>query len=115
MPVKVRIPTPLRTLTNGSDEVTVEGKCVKEVIDNLEASCNGIKERLCDEKGQIRRFINFYVNDEDIRFLNNQETEVKDGDQISIVPAIAGGAINNILIPPARSWFGAHLLISKGN
>ncbi len=115
MPVKVRIPTPLRTLTNGSDEVTVEGKSVKEVIDNLEASCNGIKERLCDENGQIRRFINFYVNDEDIRFLNNQETEVKDGDQISIVPAIAGGAINSVLIPPARSWFDAHLLISKDN
>lgn len=115
MTVKVRIPTPLRNLTNGSDEVTVEGKSVKEVIDNLEASCSGIKERLCDENGQIRRFINFYVNDEDIRFLNNQETEVKDGDQISIVPAIAGGAINSVLIPPARSWFGAHLLISKSN
>jgi sulfur-carrier protein len=93
MSIKVRIPTPLRSLTNGSEEVTVEGKSIKEVIDNLEASCNGIKKRLCDENGQIRRFINFYVNDEDIRFLNNQETEVKDGDQISIVPAIAGGTI----------------------
>ncbi len=93
MAVKVRIPTPLRSLTNGSEEVTVEGESIKEVIDNLETSCNGIKERICDEQGQIRKFINFYVNDEDIRFLNNQETQVKDGDQISIVPAIAGGTV----------------------
>ncbi len=93
MPIKVRIPTPLRTLTNGSDEVVVEGSSVKEVIDNLEANHNGIKGRICDENGQVRRFINFYVNDEDIRFLSNQETEVKDGDQISIVPAIAGGKL----------------------
>ncbi len=92
MPVKVRIPTPLRTLTNGSEEVTVEGKSIKEVIDNLETNHNGIKERICDENGQIRRFINFYLNDEDIRFKDNQETPVNDGDQISIVPAIAGGA-----------------------
>ncbi len=91
MPVKVRIPTPLRTLTNGADEVTVEGKSVKEVIDNLETNHSGIKERICDENGQIRRFINFYLNDEDIRFKDNQETTVNDGDQISIVPAIAGG------------------------
>lgn len=91
MPVKVRIPTPLRTLTNGSEEVTVEGNSIKEVIDNLETEYKGFKERLCDENGQIRRFINFYLNDEDIRFKDNQETTVKDGDQISIVPAIAGG------------------------
>ena len=91
MAIKVRIPTPLRSLTSGSDEVSVEGKTIKEVVDNLEASYHGIKERICDEKGQIRKFINFYVNEEDIRFLNNQETSVKDGDQISIVPAIAGG------------------------
>ncbi|MDR4505625.1 MAG: MoaD/ThiS family protein [Candidatus Scalindua sp.] len=91
MAVKVRIPTPLRSLTNGSDEVSVEGNTIKEVVDNLESSYRGIKERICDENGQIRKFINFYVNEEDIRFLNNQETPVKDGDQISIVPAIAGG------------------------
>jgi sulfur-carrier protein len=91
MPVKVRIPTPLRSLTNGEEEVTVEGKSIKEVIDNLETNYNGFKERLCDENGQIRRFINFYLNDEDIRFKDNQETTVNDGDQISIVPAIAGG------------------------
>ena len=91
MSVKVRIPTPLRSLTNGSEEVTVEGNSIKEVIDNLETNYEGFKARLCDEKGQIRRFINFYLNDEDIRFKDNQETQVNDGDQISIVPAIAGG------------------------
>ena len=91
MSVKVRIPTPLRSLTNGSEEVIVEGNSIKEVIDNLETNYNGFKARLCDEKGQIRRFINFYLNDEDIRFKDNQDTPVSDGDQISIVPAIAGG------------------------
>ncbi|MDV5121367.1 MAG: MoaD/ThiS family protein [Candidatus Scalindua sp.] len=91
MPVKVRIPTPLRSLTNGEEEVTVEGKSIQEVIDNLETNFGGFKERLCDENGQIRRFINFYLNDEDIRFKDNQETTVNDGDLISIVPAIAGG------------------------
>ncbi len=91
MPVKVRIPTPLRSLTNGEEEVTVEGKSIQEVIDNLETNFGGFKERLCDENGQIRRFINFYLNDEDIRFKDNQETAVNDGDIISIVPAIAGG------------------------
>ena len=91
MSVKVRIPTPLRSLTNGSEEITVEGSSIKEVVDNLEAQHNGFKERLCDENGQIRRFINIYLNDEDIRFKDNQETQVNDGDQISIVPAIAGG------------------------
>jgi len=84
MPVKVRIPTPLRSLTNGSEEVIVEGNSIKEVIDNLETNHKGFKERLCDENGQ-------YLNDEDIRFKDNQETTVNDGDQISIVPAIAGG------------------------
>ncbi len=91
MPVKVRIPTPLRSLTNGEEEVTAEGKSIQEVIDNLETNFGGFKERLCDENGQIRRFINFYLNDEDIRFKDNQETAVNDGDIISIVPAIAGG------------------------
>lgn len=91
MPVKVRIPTPLKSLTNGEEEVTVEGKSIQEVIDNLETNFGGFKERLCDENGQIRRFINFYLNDEDIRFKDNQETTVNDGDLISIVPAIAGG------------------------
>ncbi len=91
MSVTVRIPTPLRTFTNGVEEVKVEGKNIGEIISNLEANYKGIKQRICDDSGQIRRFINFYLNDEDIRFLNNLETPVKDGDYISVVPAIAGG------------------------
>lgn len=91
MSVTVRIPTPLRTLTKNAAEVTVQGNTIKEVIQNLESDYNGFKERICDENGQIRKFINLYLNDEDIRFLENQDTPVKDGDQISIVPAIAGG------------------------
>lgn len=91
MPVSVRIPTPLRTLTKGADEVKVNGNNIKDIIEDLEANYKGIKERICDEKGQIRRFINFYLNDEDIRFMDNLNTPVKDGDNISIVPAIAGG------------------------
>ncbi|GJQ49298.1 MAG: MoaD family protein [Candidatus Kuenenia stuttgartiensis] len=91
MSVIVRIPTPLRTFTDGVEEVKVEGKNIGEIISNLEVNYKGIKERICDDSGQIRRFINFYLNDEDIRFLNNLETPVKDGDYISVVPAIAGG------------------------
>jgi len=91
MAVKVRIPTPLRRLTNGADEVTVEATTVAEAIDALEAQYPGIKERLCDDKGEIRRFVNLYLNDEDIRFLQGKDTPLKDGDELSIVPAIAGG------------------------
>lgn len=91
MAVTVRIPTPLRTLTGGADEVPADGATVAEVIDNLEANHPGMKERLCDEKG-VRRFVNLYANDEDIRFLDNLETALKDGDTLSIVPAIAGGS-----------------------
>ena len=89
--VTVRIPTPLRTLTAGKDEVPVSGDTVGDVIESLERSFPGIKDRLCDEKGTVRRFINVYANDEDIRFLDNLKTALKDGDSISIVPAIAGG------------------------
>lgn len=91
MTIKVRIPTPLQTLTDNKAEIEVDGKNVSEVLGALESSCKGIKERLYDEKGQLRRFINFYVNDEDIRFLQGEQTSVKDGDELSIVPAIAGG------------------------
>lgn len=91
MAVTVRIPTPLRTLTGGADEVSVDGGTVSEVIERLEASHPGMKDRLCDDKG-VRRFVNIYANDEDIRFLDNLETALKDGDTLSIVPAIAGGA-----------------------
>ena len=91
MSVTVRIPTPLRTLTKGADEVKLEGKSIKDIVENLEANYKGIKERICDKEGQIRRFVNVYLNDEDIRFIDNLKTPVKDGDHISIVPAIAGG------------------------
>ncbi len=91
MSVTVRIPTPLRKLTGGADEVSVEGATIGELIDNLEAAHAGLKERLCDESGEVRRFVNIYLNDEDVRFLQGRETALKDGDEVSIVPAIAGG------------------------
>lgn len=91
MPVIVRVPTPLRPLTGNAEQVEVNGSSIREIIDDLESKHAGIKGRLCDENGEIRRFINVYLNDEDIRFMKNQDTPVKDGDKISIVPAIAGG------------------------
>jgi len=92
MPIQVRIPTPLRKLTKEQEIVQINScATIEQLIDSLEAGYPGIKERLCDEQGQIRRFINVYLNDEDIRFLKNRDTAVKDGDEISIVPAIAGG------------------------
>ncbi len=90
MPI-VRIPTPLRKLTAGKDEVSAAGTNVGQLLADLERQYPGIKERLCDETGQVRRFVNIFQNDEDIRFLQNLETPVKDSDEISIVPAIAGG------------------------
>jgi molybdopterin synthase sulfur carrier subunit len=90
MAITVRIPTPLRTLTGGADEVSIDGATVGELIDNLEKKHPGIRERLCDEKG-VRRFVNIYANEEDIRFLDNLSTKLRDGDSVSIVPAIAGG------------------------
>jgi MoaD family protein len=86
----VRIPTPLRTLTGGADEVTATGGTVGDVIEDLERRHPGIRERLLDEKG-VRRFVNIYVGEEDVRFLDGLKTSLKPGDQISIVPAIAGG------------------------
>jgi len=91
MSITVRIPTPLRKLTDGADEVLVEAANVGEMIENLEAAHAGLKERLCDEAGDIRRFVNVYVNDEDVRFLQGKDTPLSDNDQVSIVPAIAGG------------------------
>lgn len=91
MAVKVRIPTPLRKLTEQQSVVDIEGGKVVEIIDGLESRFSGIKARLCDEEGNVRRFVNIFVNEEDIRFLKGTETEVKDGDEVSIVPAIAGG------------------------
>ncbi len=92
MAIKVRIPTPLQKLTHGKAEVECSAKNVTELIDVLEKDYPGIKERL-SEGGKVRRFINIYVNEEDIRFVNKEETVLKDGDNISIVPAIAGGHV----------------------
>ncbi|MDQ6960604.1 MAG: MoaD/ThiS family protein [Mariprofundaceae bacterium] len=92
MSVTVRIPTPLRKLTDGADEVSVEAANVGEMIESLESKHAGMKERLCDESGEIRRFVNIYVNDEDVRFLQGKDTQLSGNDQVSIVPAIAGGS-----------------------
>jgi sulfur-carrier protein len=91
MSVKVLVPTPLQKFTN--DQATIECSAgnVAELLDSLEQSCPGIKARLCDEQGQVRRFLNFYVNSEDIRFLDGTATPLNDGDEVSIVPAVAGG------------------------
>ena len=91
MPVLVRIPTPLQRYTKNQSEVEVEGKTVQEVIEQLDQSFPGVRERLCDDQGAIRRFINLYLNEEDIRFMDGEKTGVKDGDELAIIPAIAGG------------------------
>ena len=88
---KVRIPTPLRKLTNNEELVEVNASTVAAAITELQSRYPGIKERLVDDTGAIRRFVNVYVNEEDIRFLQNQDTPLKNGDEISIIPAIAGG------------------------
>lgn len=88
----VRIPTPLRKLTEGNEEVSAAGATVGEVIANLEESYPGVRARIFDDDGNVRRFVNIFANDEDIRFLENLETPVKETDEVSIVPAIAGGA-----------------------
>jgi len=92
MEVRVRIPTPLKKLAGEQDIVLANGSTVGEVIQWLTETYPGLKERLRDEQGEVRRFINIYVNDEDIRFIQNLETPVREGDQISIIPAIAGGS-----------------------
>ena len=91
MSITVRVPTPLQKLTHNKTEVKANGANIKELIDDLEKNFPGIKERICDETGKIRRFINIYVNEEDVRFLQRDETPLKDGDEVSIIPAIAGG------------------------
>ncbi len=90
MAITVRIPTPLRTLTGGKDEVAAVGATVRDIINDLEKNHPGLKDRLCDDKG-VRRFVNIYANEEDIRFLDGLDTKLKDGDSVSVVPAIAGG------------------------
>jgi molybdopterin synthase sulfur carrier subunit len=89
--VIVRIPTPLRKITADHDSVPADGTILSQCIDSLEASYPGLKDRLCDEAGEIRRFVNIYVNGEDVRFLQGLTTPLKDGDEVSIVPAVAGG------------------------
>ena len=91
MAIKVRIPTPLMKLTDNQSEVSAKGETISDIINNLESQFNGIKDRICEENGSPRRFINIYINEEDIRFLEGEMTSVKDGDEISIIPAIAGG------------------------
>ena len=91
MPVTVRVPTPMRKMTNDHQEVQANGDSIAAILQDLETNYPGFTNRICDDSGELRRFINVYVNDEDIRFLQGKETALKDGDEVSIVPAIAGG------------------------
>ena len=91
MAVRVRVPTLLRRFTGGEGEVPADGASIRQVIEDLEKRHAGIRERLLDDKGEIRRFVNIYLNGDDVRFLESLNSKVKDGDDISIVPAIAGG------------------------
>ena len=92
MAVTVRIPTPLRKFTDGQSELLAEGQSVGQVLDRITNNHPELKARICDNSGKVRRFVNLFANDEDIRFLENLDTALKDGDELSIVPAIAGGA-----------------------
>jgi|TARA_Y100001949_G_scaffold144709_1_gene127650 molybdopterin synthase sulfur carrier subunit len=91
MSIDVRIPAPLRRVTNGADKVNVEAENLAAVVEALNEAYPGIKDRLCDESGALRNFVNVYINGEDIRFLDGLDTPTKSGDEISIVPAVAGG------------------------
>ena len=91
MPVTVRIPTILRTYTGGASEVTAEGGTLAEVLEDLERNHSGIRARVLDETGALRRFVNVYVGNDDVRFLDNLDTPTPDGTQISVIPAVAGG------------------------
>ena len=91
MPAQVRIPTPLRKLTHDEEVVETSAETIGDAITDLESRYPGLQERLLDHDGQVRRFVNVYVNEEDIRFLQEKETPLKDGDEVSIIPAIAGG------------------------
>jgi molybdopterin synthase sulfur carrier subunit len=91
MSVKVRIPTPLRGLTGEQDVVAGQEGTLAVLIDGLESSFPGIKERICDETGELRRFVNVYINGEDVRFMDGLGSALKSGDEVSIVPAVAGG------------------------
>ena len=91
MAVKVLIPTPLLKFTNNEATIDIGGDNIVALLDSLDSQFPGIKARLCDDSGELRRFVNFYVNSEDIRFLDGKETALSDGDEVSIVPAVAGG------------------------
>lgn len=91
MAIVVRIPTPLQKLTGDKAEVTAEAGNVQDLLADLDRQFPGLKDRLCDPSGKLRRFVNLYVNEEDIRFLKQESTALKDGDEVSIIPAIAGG------------------------
>ena len=91
MAIVVRIPTPLQKLTGDKAEVTAEAGNVQDLLTDLDRQFPGLKDRLCDPNGKLRRFVNLYVNEEDIRFLKQESTALKDGDEVSIIPAIAGG------------------------
>jgi molybdopterin synthase sulfur carrier subunit len=91
MAVTVRIPTPLRSLTKGSAEVQAKAGTVDDLVQDLDRQFPGLRDRLVDDKGELRRFINLYVNEEDVRFLQGRDTNLKEGDTVAIVPAIAGG------------------------
>lgn len=92
MSILVRIPTPLRRVTNGVDKVDAEGDTLDQIIDSLDNQYPGLKGRLCDEDGELRNFVNVYVNGEDVRFMQGLATATKSGDEVSIVPAVAGGS-----------------------
>jgi molybdopterin synthase sulfur carrier subunit len=91
MAITVRIPTPLRGLTDGADSIETDSTTVQKAIENLEQKYPGIRERITDDTGELHRFVNIYVNGEDIRFVDGLKTNIKDGDEVSIVPAVAGG------------------------
>ena len=91
MSITVRIPTPLRKLTNGQDKVSVDGNTLRSIVEELENKFPGIKDRICDENGEIRNFVNLYVNGEDVRFEAGLDTPTSSGSEVSIVPAVAGG------------------------
>ncbi len=92
MAIEVRIPTILRTYTGGESEVSAAGATLADVLDDLDASYAGIKGRILDEGGELRRFVNIYVGNDDVRFLDHLATPTPDGTQISVIPAVAGGA-----------------------